>query len=181
MIDPKGVGKLEMVCSKDELRPSLMGIRIDAEKKRLIATNGQILVIYPLKEDEFDEQMTQSATIPSRVLSEWRKGSKEGKKDYPIFIHGHVSKLESGISFDHIDEPYPNFESVIPRESKDLPVKFRIGLRADLLKQMIAGLKGEQLVFTFFGASKAVIVQPKDTDEFALIMPFRFWEGFDEP
>ncbi len=173
MIDPKGIGNIEKACSDDELRPAMMGVHVDAEKKRIIATNGRILVIYPLSPEEYDEQFTQSVTMPSALFAEWRKLSKKGKVASPIAIMENDSVLQNNCHFPHIEEQYPNVDSVIPQQSVGRPIAFEIGLNAELLKQLLASLRGTKLKFTFFSPHHAVLVTPQDTEEKGLIMPFR--------
>ena len=75
--NPTGVTArhLKNAVAKDPLPPVIQGVFIDLKNKRLVATNGYILVAYPIDVDETDSLLPQGldgVIVPVRFFDDAR-------------------------------------------------------------------------------------------------------------
>lgn len=112
------IQKTIFAVSKDELRPSLMGVLFRFREDSLIAvsTDGHRLV--KLETSTFSSPVEKDIIIPAKALAALLKLTGSGEiqismsESYIRFSSG-SSVLASRV----IDETYPNYESVIPKEN----------------------------------------------------------------
>jgi DNA polymerase-3 subunit beta len=114
------ISKTVFAVSKDELRPSMMGVlfQIKSNEFRAVATDGHRLVKV-VNQDLKSHGFQKDLIIPEKALQLVLRSSDEGENKISIsdthvmFDFGNtvlVSRL--------IDEAYPNYESVIPLENE---------------------------------------------------------------
>ena len=105
--------QIERAVSKDKARITLLNIHITEDRKRLVATNGQIMVVVPVELNKADDR--GNGVIEPSVLVDARKKSKCND----------LLEIDLNETFKHIDnvnvprshepEYFPNFEQVIPK------------------------------------------------------------------
>ncbi len=112
------IQKTMFAVSKDELRPSLMGVlfRFREDSLTAVSTDGHRLVKF--ERSSFTSPLNTDVIIPAKALAALLKLTESGEiqismsESYIRFTSG-SSVLASRV----IDETYPNFESVIPKEN----------------------------------------------------------------
>lgn len=124
--------KTSFAVSKDALRPAMMGVyvKIGAERAEVVATDGHRLVRMQLSEVVNENEIT--FIIPDKALSLVSKIVTDGACKIQ------VSEGYAGFDFFDIrlitrviDERYPNYEAVIPKENnKQLTVNRDAFLKA---------------------------------------------------
>ena len=112
------ISKTLFAVSSDDLRPAMMGVYFDigAEESKFVATDGHRLVKYIKTDLKSDEEA--SFIVPEKALSLVQKALHAEEciltvtEDHAQFKSGNtivITRL--------INEQYPNYESVIPREN----------------------------------------------------------------
>jgi len=115
----RAVQKTGFAVSRDALRPAMMGIyfHIDSESGRGVATDGHRLVKLSLDELTSDKEM--DFIVPEKAMSLAARVATDGKcvmsvdSGYASFDFGETTVLAR-----LIDEPYPNYQAVIPLENE---------------------------------------------------------------
>lgn len=114
----EAINKTVFAVSKDELRPSLMGVlfRFRENVMTAVATDGHRLVKF--ESSSFSSNVDTDIIIPAKALSALLKLTEAGEiqissNDSHIRFVSGTSVLASRV----IDETYPNYESVIPKEN----------------------------------------------------------------
>ena len=114
----RAIQKTSFAVSKDALRPAMMGIyfQIQPDQGRAVATDGHRLVKLTMEEMTSPEPINfivpeKAMTLAARVAT-----------DAPctILVDGGYASFDFGASqvlARLIDEPYPNYEAVIPMEN----------------------------------------------------------------
>lgn len=115
----RGIDRTAFAVSKDALRPAMMGVcfQIGADETRLVATDGHRLVRLVLPElsadDPIDFIVPEKATkLVSRVVPE--------DAACTITLDGSHVSFEMGsarVLARLIDETYPNYQAVIPKDN----------------------------------------------------------------
>lgn len=114
----KAIDKTLFAVSNDDLRPAMMGVYFDIgpDESKFVATDGHRLVKY-IKTDLTSEEEV-SFIVPEKALSLVQKALHDEECDMQI-TDDHV-QFKSGntiVITRLINEQYPNYESVIPREN----------------------------------------------------------------
>lgn len=114
----KAINKTLFAVSNDDLRPAMMGVYFDIgpDESKFVATDGHRLVKY-IKTDLTSEEEI-SFIVPEKALSLVQKALHAEECDMQI-TDDHV-QFKSGntiVITRLINEQYPNYESVIPREN----------------------------------------------------------------
>ena len=111
--------KLEKIVSKDPSRPALQNVLVDEKEKLAVATDGRAMAFVPVQLDEEgnDEFINGIRMLPSKVVTEGRKASKQlsftqielngGAK----LFDGTVIKTEDEITYPSSWKQYLNQES----------------------------------------------------------------------
>ena len=132
----KGISSLLPICIKDEFRPAMQGVYIDAEKdlKRMVVTDAHALLACPLVETEVDilklvlknRIASFRKIIPDYTLEQAREAF-EGKVDEGLVDI--ILNVKEGLI---VDEKYPKWRVVVPTHS-DYHKEFEAdGLAAEL-------------------------------------------------
>lgn len=113
------IQKTIFAVSKDELRPSLMGVlfRFEADALTVVSTDGHRLVKFQRR--AHPSPVTGDVIVPAKALGALLKLVEDG--DVKVAMNESYIRFESGSSMlasRVIDETYPNYESVIPRDNK---------------------------------------------------------------
>ena len=127
--------KLHKACSNDDRRPALTGVYYDG--KHLVACDGHVLVEIKIPKEE-QKNLKEPKIIPKKVFQEITKGKRAEIGEFEV--NGNKVKIGSNGStqtFDIIEEPYPDYERVIPEDKK--PV-LKVNLDANLLKNLADAL-----------------------------------------
>lgn len=114
----KAINKTLFAVSNDDLRPAMMGVFFDIgpEESKFVATDGHRLVRY-IKQDLTSEQEI-SFIVPEKALSLVQK-ALHGDECLLTITEDHA-RFKSGntiVITRLINEQYPNYDSVIPREN----------------------------------------------------------------
>lgn len=114
----KAINKTLFAVSSDDLRPAMMGVyfQIGTEESKFVATDGHRLVKYTNKEITADKDV--NFIIPDKALSLIQKTISGEECD--VTVTEDHARLKSGNTIlitRLINEQYPNYESVIPRDN----------------------------------------------------------------
>jgi DNA polymerase III subunit beta len=114
----RAIHKTSFAVSNDDLRPAMMGVffQIGAEESKIVATDGHRLV--RLIKRDLVAQSPASFIVPQKALNLVTKALDGADCDLTISSE-HV-RFRSGntmVITRLINETYPNYESVIPREN----------------------------------------------------------------
>lgn len=114
----RAIQKTSFAVSNDDLRPAMMGVffQIGAEESKIVATDGHRLV--RLIKRDLVAQSPASFIVPQKALNLVTKALDGSDCDLTISAE-HV-RFRSGntmVITRLINETYPNYESVIPREN----------------------------------------------------------------
>lgn len=113
------IQKTNFAVSNDDLRPAMMGVYfvIGKEKSTFVATDGHRLVRYMNRGLVSEEEL--GFIVPENSLSQVQKVLDEESECEITVTQGHA-RFQSGntiILTRLINEPYPNYESVIPHDN----------------------------------------------------------------
>ncbi len=114
----KAIGKTLFAVSNDDLRPAMMGVYFDIgpEESKFVATDGHRLVRYIKTDLTSDKEIT--FIVPEKALSLVQKALHDDECIMTV-TEDHV-RYKSGntiVITRLINEQYPNYESVIPRDN----------------------------------------------------------------
>lgn len=172
--------KLELACSKDEMRPSINYIK--TTRDNIQCTNAHIACMIPT-EYVFDEEFIRSISDEG-ILIHNEDFKKMRGYDYFV-LDGKYIKCKHSKKRDFVFEyetelnvgKFPMIEQVIPDRNTIEPMQLdSIGINADYLKNIQDALGFSGLRLTFFGSSKAILINhsQKDCeypDAFGIMMP----------
>lgn len=108
------VAKIELAAAKDGSRYTINSVQFDAQKKRMIATDGHILASVPVETETNDH----TCLIPLAAIAKIRKmGSKIMAAN--VECNGKITArdLDSSAVFEYGEGPFPNWEAVVPAEA----------------------------------------------------------------
>jgi len=115
------IEKTRFAVSTDDLRPNMMGVyfQVDEEKTRLVATDGHRLVRlvkYDMKGD-----IPVNFIVPDKALAQVTRTLSGGETKMQITKH-HVrfTNGDAEVIARLINESYPNYENVIPKENEKI-------------------------------------------------------------
>lgn len=114
----KAINKTLFAVSSDDLRPAMMGVyfQIGTEESKFVATDGHRLVKYTNKEITADSAV--NFIIPDKALSLIQKTISGD--DCDVTVTQDHARFKSGNTIlitRLINEQYPNYDSVIPRDN----------------------------------------------------------------
>jgi len=112
------IDKTKFAVSTDDLRPAMMGVFFDigAEDSKFVATDGHRLVKYVNKNFTSDEPL--SFIVPDKALN--LVGKALDAPDCDLTVSNEHAQFKSGSTIvitRLINEQYPNYDSVIPRDN----------------------------------------------------------------
>jgi DNA polymerase-3 subunit beta len=112
------IHKTLFAVSSDDLRPAMMGVyfQIGTDESKFVATDGHRLVKYTNREITADKEV--DFIVPDKALSLIQKTIDGDKCDLTVTEDHARFKSESTIVITRlINEQYPNYDSVIPRDN----------------------------------------------------------------
>ena len=161
---------LKSAVSTDTLRPAMAGVYYDVDESRLVATDGHIMVTYPVEPGEDDV----SCIIPVDAFSKDVEEIGTAMSSTPEVMPAKITVVtKSGIiMMDSISERYPSWKSVWPdRDPKNKPVpvdviKFNAKLLGRLGKVIpsIGKDSASSVKLTFYGNNKGVVFETTMND-----------------
>ncbi len=115
------IEKSRFAVSTDDLRPNMMGVyfQVDEEKTRLVATDGHRLV--RLVKHDMKGDVPVNFIVPDKALAQVTRTLNGGETKMQITKH-HV-RFTNGVAeviARLINESYPNYENVIPKENEKI-------------------------------------------------------------
>jgi len=117
----KAIDKTLFAVSDDDLRPAMMGVLFDIgpDESKFVATDGHRLVKYIKSDLTADEEL--QFIVPEKALNLVQKALHD--EDCDMMITDDHVQFKSGntiVISRLVNEQYPNYESVIPRENDKL-------------------------------------------------------------
>ena len=113
------------VISQDDLKPALTGLYLKIEKKKLttVATDGHRLVRYVVS-DYVTKEFTGEVIIPRKFLNLLSALLVNNDKTQLWVSANHATATSNGVKIltRIIDERYPDYESVIPKDNEKILV-----------------------------------------------------------
>ena len=156
----KIISTVSFAVSKDDLKPALTGVffKIDSDLITAVSTDGHRLAQYLCK-NETKANFTGEVVIPKKFLN--TIGSyTAGKEEIYLLINDNVFTAKMGIDTVYtriIDEKFPDYESVIPKDNdKEIKVD-RKALLAAVKRVSIFSNKTTQQVAIKTEKSKLLI------------------------
>ena len=146
MIIPSG--RIELVVSQEVARYSLTNLWLDVEKKRLVASDGNMLLIVPVEVEASDV----SGPVDPQVLDQGRKAARKISKWIPprMECRADTYLLADGITIPRImkdgEDPlgYPPIDKVmVYPENRNCALSFDIEKAYRLWKGMTSDTKGK--------------------------------------
>ena len=160
MLLNKIISTVSFAVSKDDLKPALTGVffKIDSDLITAVSTDGHRLAQYLCK-NETKANFTGEVVIPKKFLN--TIGSyTAGKEEIYLLINDNVFTAKMGIDTVYtriIDEKFPDYESVIPKDNdKEIKVD-RKALLAAVKRVSIFSNKTTQQVAIKTEKSKLLI------------------------
>ncbi|CAN5577746.1 DNA polymerase III subunit beta [soil metagenome] len=116
----RAVEKTAFAVSKDSLRPAMMGVyfQVQAEETRIVATDGHRLV--RLSTDALTSEEPLNFIAPEKALALVSRAAPEQDAECLIEVGNGFAAFDLGdtkVMGRMIDDPYPNYEAVIPNEN----------------------------------------------------------------
>ena len=114
----RAINKTSFAVSNDDLRPAMMGVyfQIGTEDTKFVATDGHRLV--RLERDDLSSDTPINFIAPAKALDIVAGSFKEGSCDVAVDEeHARFQNNNTIIITRLINEQYPNYESVIPRDN----------------------------------------------------------------
>jgi DNA polymerase III subunit beta len=115
------IEKTRFAVSTDDLRPNMMGVyfQVDEEKTRLVATDGHRLV--RLIKFNMKGDVPVNFIVPDKALAQVTRTLNGGETTMQITKH-HVrfTNGDAEVIARLINESYPNYENVIPKENEKI-------------------------------------------------------------
>lgn len=149
---------VKAAVSHDSLRPAMQGALYRPEEKELVATNGHILVRWPVEPSEGDTPgvVPLDAFHTTGIHKNKRNEDPELRTNGKIETVGNVATKVT----EFVDEEYPQFERVWT-ENED--PTFEIGFSLDTLQQLIdsfpASANNRSVRFRFSSKNRAAYVE----------------------
>ena len=157
--------QIELICSKDDLRPAIQGILI--ENGYAIATDCHMLVIMRLK----DMGMQCLEVFNGKIIKSDIFKKINNRKLYVKVFDGKIDIDGYIVSEPFIDERFPDYKDVLPVDNMEVGI---IGLAAEKLNIIQKVFNCTSLNLSFSGKCKAISIQPFNflqNDFQALLMP----------
>lgn len=166
--------KVEKACSKDIGRPSMQSCWLDTEIQKLIATDGRILVAFPVEIEDGDD----SGPVDPKALAYARKSTPKGASYMSIKCNGCYA-FPDGSTMPRNKEygQFPDWKFIFKNtESATKEPVGKIGINAEFLATIQEATDSFGVELHFVNENKPVIVKCKsshpDRDQIqALIMP----------
>jgi hypothetical protein len=174
--------ELERAASRDDSRPVLTHVYLNAEKSRLEAADSYKAAIVPCELEEGDE----SGLIPAPAIAAQRKASKYAAA--PLRVNGNVELAtpENTQTWTKGEGQWPNFEQLTPANLSG----FKVGLNPTFLLELAKALGDPSSVTLQFalvgekmegpetgyfpGSLRPMIVKvPSGGDGYGILMPIR--------
>ena len=114
----KAIGKTMFAVSTDDLRPAMMGVYFDigSDESKFVATDGHRLVKFVNK--NLTSEKPLNFIVPDKALNLVNKALDGGQCDLTVSDdHAQFKSGNTIIITRLINEQYPNYESVIPRDN----------------------------------------------------------------
>ena len=114
----KAIDKTLFAVSSDDLRPAMMGVyfKIGTDESKFVATDGYRLVEYVNKEIKGSDNT--EFIVPDKALGLVQKTTNHGECNITVTTDHARFKSENTIVITRlINEQYPNYDSVIPRDN----------------------------------------------------------------
>ena len=158
---------IELICSKDQLLPSMNGVYID--NGYAVATDGHALVIMNLA----DMDMECLGKLEGKIIkAELFKKINARKLSLAVTDSGQINIDGDIIGNAFIKEKFPDYRRVLGSEYKEVEI---IGLDAENLVRIQKAFNTKNLALSFSGNNRAINILPMaelNLDFRAICMPF---------
>ena len=167
---------IELICSKDQLRPAMTGVLID--NGYAIATDGTILVIMNLE----DMQMSCLSQFDGKIIKADVFKRINNSKSYPCVFDGNLYIDSDIIVSPFIDVNFPDYRSVLSTKNGEIGI---IGIDAEKLATIQKAFNCKTLRVSFGeNNNRAMNIKPAflvDYDFQAICMPIYITEPDGSP
>lgn len=171
--------KPELCVSSDVTRYQLADPWLDVDQKKLVATDGHLLIAVPVEVEEGE----QSQFISHELLQIAREKFRSYQDGTVNIRDGAIPDGPTWPTQQGAPRLFPKWLQVIPPFKKGDPGTFTIGLNVNLLKKLVdaVGLKGEVEITGQYGAEmnpppfliKPVRLEDGEPEPVVLLMPIR--------
>jgi DNA polymerase III sliding clamp (beta) subunit (PCNA family) len=171
--------KVELAAATESSRYTIQAVKLDVEKKRIMATDGYILAIVPCEVSDKD----QSALISTDTIKQIRAMQKRAKSiPVEVTTNGKAVAVGAGetAEYELANGQFPNVDMVIPK-GEGYEGGCTVCLNADLLLRLAKALQPEVDKWTppvvqlwIKDQSSSVLVKcSKNPEAVGVIMPCR--------
>jgi hypothetical protein len=171
---------IEEAASTDKSRPQLRGVYHDAQNGKIVAADGWIMAVVPVKSDGDD-----SAIVGLDTVKEAWRANKRGPE---LELSKNEVKFEEAtgiVTSRTVEGHYPDYQQIIPKDEIGDEGTITIALNPSLLlrlaKAMGASGKRSGVAITVRHVGNAMIVRPINGDvpkAFGVIMPMHGGEDY---
>ena len=159
------ISKTVFAVSTDDLRPSMMGVlfQFSPDSTRAVATDGHRLVRFTNAQLKTEAEL--DIIVPAKALALVQKSFEDNDQITVSFSSSHVqfSAGATTILSRLIDERYPNYEAVIPRENdKQLMISKDAMLKSVKRVSIFANSNTRQLRFQLAKDKMSVLAENYD-------------------
>jgi DNA polymerase-3 subunit beta len=163
------ISKTLFCCSTDELRPSMMGVlfQFSTAGTTAVATDGHRLCRIALS--DFTSSIDSNVIVPAKALSIIAKSFDPSEEVTINFSTESICfrSTSTYITSRLIDERYPNYEAVIPRENDKTLIVSRDRVAQSLKRTRIFANQNLQIQFILHEDSLNVQVDNAKADRYA--------------
>lgn len=164
--------KIERAASNDETRYEINNIKINGEKKQLIATNGKILACVPV-EIEKDDDIGSGVLTKGAIIEARKQGKRSGMTE--IKLNGSF-EMPNKAQLPRPDKSntgvFPYYEQAIPKRK----THFAVTINPDLLMDLVKALgheHGNGVTLEFSKDNLDSIVVRTDTESIGVMIPMK--------
>ena len=169
--------KIEKVASRDEARPVLNSVHInaDGENAFAVATDGKRLAVVPIDLDSGDlsgENSPRQVNMPLAAIKAARKFGGNGKSAPPISIQlNGEARLLDGSTHPYESGTYPNWKAVMPSPEA---ANLRVTINAKYLFELAEAIgSAESVTLHIEDSISAIRVTGEHQDAVGVLMPRR--------
>lgn len=169
--------KVESACSIEESRYTLQAVKLDVEKKRMLATDGHILAVVPVEVSPEDHTGLISLDT-MKALRDMQRSAKSVSVE--VKVNSHITAEWQGQKIEHypVTGQFPNCDAVIPKVEPQSTINLDIDLLmrlADAIKPRDTGKykKARILRLHIIDKQSLVLVKANDTEAYGVIVSCR--------
>lgn len=174
---------LKNCASNDDLRPTMSGVFIDFENKKMVVTDAHIMMIYPIEIIGDIPVDKRGVILPLRYFNHLRYMIDVPRRrviDFTYKLEDDFAEVHFGPHLmyrcNYIEGEYPKWKSVITEDKEKIDSVDSIGIDFKFMKKICDSIPfcEKRSKLTFYGKNKHIIfnVEEGDVEIKGILMPF---------